>query len=355
TFHSPKPFTVEGCRVEIKKSGRSFTTAYADAMIDLMERDPQVVAVTAAMPDGTGISKVMSKFPDRSFDTGICESHALDMCAGMAKTGLKPFFAVYSTFSQRALDQVFQEAALQGLPVRLCMDRAGYVGGDGAVHHGFLDVSMFRLFPGAAVLAASDEPNLRAGLEFMRQYEQGPSFIRYPRDNVAELPLEPVTPPYMLGKAHLVRPASGGKPDLAILAYGHSVYHAKAAIDTLREQGYDIALHDGRFAKPVDVELLTELFESRIPVLTVEDHARIGGFGAAVLEAAHDHRLPVDRLHRLAMPDRWIYQDSRNSQLAEAGIDPAGIARAVRQVLEPGSTLTPEITVTATAPTTLRP
>ena len=148
-FHSPSPFVVEGCRVEMKKSGRSFTTAYADAMVDMMKKDKKVYAVTAAMPDGTGLNKVIPMFPERSLDTGICESHAMDMCAGLAKTGIKPFFAVYSTFVQRAMDQVFQEITLQGLPVRICLDRAGFVGDDGAVHHGFMDITpTFKALPG---------------------------------------------------------------------------------------------------------------------------------------------------------------------------------------------------------------
>jgi len=346
TFHSPKPFVVEGCRVELKSGGRSFTAAYADGMIDLMERDEKVFAVTAAMPDGTGLSKVMSRFPDRTIDTGICESHAMDMCAGMAKSGIRPFFAVYSTFAQRALDQVFQEVALQGLPVRVCMDRAGYVGGDGAVHHGFMDVSMFRLFPKAAVLAPSDEQNLQAGLEFMRQYDEGASFIRYPRDNVADEPVQAEVPPFELGKANLVRPAEGDKPQLAILAYGTQVYYSLEALDELKRQGYDIAVYDARFAKPIDIELIRELVEADIPVLTVEDHTLTGGFGAAVLEACNDERISCDQIHRLGMPERWVKQDSRNKQLADTGLDASGIARRVRQILDSDAKHAPEVHVT---------
>ncbi|MCC7145566.1 MAG: 1-deoxy-D-xylulose-5-phosphate synthase [Phycisphaeraceae bacterium] len=342
TFHSPKPFTVEGCRVELKKSGRSFTSAYADAMIELMEKDPKVFAVTAAMPDGTGLNKVMGKFPERTLDTGICESHAMDMCAGMAKTGLKPFFALYSTFAQRAMDQVFQEVALQGLAVRVCMDRAGLVGGDGAVHHGFMDVAMFRVFPGAVILAASDEQNLKAGLEFMRQYERGPSFIRYPRDSVAEVPLQDSPPAFEMGKANLVKPAKGRKPDLAILAYGTQVYQAAKAIETLEAEGHDVALYDARFAKPVDIELLAELIESGVRILTVEDHGVTGGFGSCVLEACHDHRLPTEGVYRLGIPERWIYQDSRVNQLAETGLDAAGIAKKVREILDDAGALVGE-------------
>ncbi len=348
-FHSPKPFTVEGCRVELKKGGRSFTTAFADAMTDLMREDERVFAVTAAMPDGTGLAKVMSEFPDRTLDTGICESHAMDMCAGMAKAGVKPFFAVYSTFSQRALDQVFQEVSLQGLPVRVCMDRAGFVGGDGAVHHGFMDVSMFRVFPGAAVLAAADEPTLRAGLEFMRQYEDGPSFIRYPRDEVAVSPLQAQTPPFELGKANLVRPARNARPELAILAYGTMLYAAADALDELAPQGYNIALYDARFAKPVDIALIADLVGQRVPILTIEDHFLTGGFGAAVLEACHQEGLSTTGIHRLGMAEKWVAQDSRKKQLAEAGYDAIGIARKVRQILDDAAGLglaaTPSIEV----------
>ncbi|MFZ9915442.1 MAG: 1-deoxy-D-xylulose-5-phosphate synthase, partial [Phycisphaerales bacterium] len=211
TFHSPSPFTMmnddgeelvsEGCRVELKKSARSFTSAFGDILSDLMARDPKVVACTAAMPDGTGVSKVIGRYPERVFDTGICESHALDMMAGLAKTGWKPFFAVYSTFLQRAFDQCFQEVSLQGLSVRLCLDRAGFVGGDGAVHHGFCDISMLSALPNACLIAAMDEPSLRAAVDFMADFEKGLSAVRYPRDAVSAMYAGEPCPPFVLGKA----------------------------------------------------------------------------------------------------------------------------------------------------------
>lgn len=334
-FHSPSAFTVEGCRVELKKSGRSFTAAYADAMIELMERDDRIVAVTAAMPDGTGLAKVMSRFPERTIDTGICESHAMDMCAGMARSGVRPFFAVYSTFAQRALDQVFQEVALQGLPVRVCMDRAGYVGGDGAVHHGFMDISLFRLFPDVVLMAAADEPTLRTALTFMASYDAAASFLRYPRDNVAASPLqgEGDCPPFELGKANLVH-GDEQAADVAILAYGTMVYEALAAVkNELAPQGYSVALYDARFAKPVDADLVQSLLEREVPVLTLEDHLLAGGFGSAVLEAMHERGVPTTRLTRMGMPMKWIGPDSRKNQLAEVGLDPASIARRVRAIV----------------------
>jgi len=183
------------------------------------------------------------------------------------------------------------------------------------------------------LLAASDEPNLRAALEFMRHHDAGPSFVRYPREAVADPPLEHAVPPFTLGTAHLVRPAVGERPDLAILALGTQVYRAHQALALLADEGYDIALYDARFAKPVDLPLLRRLTADGVPILTVEDHSLIGGFGAAVVEACSDHHLPTDAIHRLGMPDRWVYQGSRDGQLAEVGLDPSGIARTVRKIL----------------------
>ena len=345
-FHSPKPFKVNGSHAELtKKGGRSFTAAFADALIDLMAQDDKIFAVTAAMPDGTGLDKVMPRFPERTLDTGICEAHAMDMCAGMAKAGLKPFFAVYSTFALRALDQVFQEVALQGLPVRVCMDRAGYVGGDGAVHHGFMDIALFKVFPNVVLMAPSDEPNLRAALAFMSGHDAGASFVRYPRDSVAETPLQADPPPFEPGKANLVQPANGARPDLAILAYGPLVYQARDAIYELSQQGYDVALYDARFAKPIDVELIRSLLEADVPILTVEDHILPGGFGACVLEACNEQHIPTDAIYRLGMPGRWMHPETRANQLAQVGLDAAGIARTIRDILDTAAAQAPKIHV----------
>jgi len=334
TFHSPKPFVVNGCRVEVKSSGRSYTSAFADAMIQLMQDDGKIVAVTAAMPDGTGLADVAKAMPGRVIDTGICESHAMDMCAGMAKAGVKPFFAVYSTFAQRAVDQVFQEVALQKLPVRVCMDRGGFVGGDGAVHHGFMDIAMLRALPNVVQLAPCDEATLKLGLEFMRQYEEGASFIRYPRDNVPVKPLQQHTPPFELGKANLVHASRSDRPALAVLAYGVMVNTALAALTELEQQGYDIAIYDARFAMPIDMTLVRSLIEQRVPIVTIEDHALEGGFGSIVLDACNNAGLPTDGIRRLGMPRQWIGPDSRGNQLAEAGLTPARLAAAVREMLD---------------------
>ena len=335
-FHSPSAFKIEtmeneGCKVEMKKGGRSFTAAFGEILTSLMERDPKVVACTAARPDGTGINKVIDKFPTRVWDSGICESHAFDMMAGLAKTGWKPFFAVYSTFLQRAFDQAFQEAALQGLPVRLCLDRAGLVGGDGAVHHGFCDIALLSVLPKACIMAAMDESSLRACVNFMNDYSEGISSVRYPRDNVSPRFEGVPCPPFEMGKA---RQLVGHKnPDAAILTFGVCAIDAAEALEKLDGE-YAVELYDGRFAKPIDGDLLRRLLTAGTPVITVEDHSIRGGFGAAVLETCNALGLDTRLVTRMALPDQWIYQGERKEQLAEAGIDGASIARTVRAILE---------------------
>lgn len=372
-FHSPAPFVREGCRVEIKKDGRSFTAAIGEILVEAMKHDPKILTATAAMPDGTGINKTLAAFPDRSFDTGICESHALDMMAGLAKTGWKPFFAVYSTFMQRAFDQAFQESSLQGLPVRLLMDRAGLVGGDGAVHHGFCDIALLRTLPAAAIVAPIDEPSMVEAVEFMRCYEEGLSAARYPRDNVSELVVSRLgkTPRFELGKARCLTPEfdrgaalqsrgsdghlipaleSQSTEDVAVLAFGTPAIDALRAADALKGE-YAVSVYDARFAKPVDAVLVRELLSRNIPIVTVEDHSIIGGFGAAVLEAAQEQHLDASRIVRLGLPDSWIIQDSRARQLEIAGIDQAGITRGIRQAAELGMrSASPRVIATIASP-----
>jgi len=337
TFHSPKAFTVEqdaarGCRVEMKSGGRSFTSAFGEALLAIMERDDKVVCATAAMADGTGVAGALERFPDRAFDTGICESHAVDMMAGLAKCGLKPFLAVYSTFLQRAFDQAFQEVALQGLPVRLCLDRAGLVGGDGAVHHGFCDVALLRTLPDAVITAAIDEPSLLAALEFMLGWDASLSAVRYPRDSVSDR-FAGACPAFELGKARLLTPAfadlDAAAPDVAVLAFGTPALAAMEAAESLASE-YRVAVWDARFAKPIDADLVEALLSRRIPVVTLEDHSIVGGFGSAVLEAGAERGLDASGVVVHGIPDRWVLQDSRSVQLREVGLDAEGIARQIR-------------------------
>ena len=333
TFHSPKPFKVDEGKVSLSSSGRTFTAAFAEALTELMEVDSRVVALTAAMPDGTGLAAVRKKFPERVIDVGIAESAAVDIAAGLAKTGHRPVVTIYSTFLQRSFDQIFQEVSLQNLPVIFAIDRAGLVGGDGAVHHGFCDVSLLRTLPNMILMAPADEEQMRLALKWAVNAEQ-PCALRYPRDTVPEAGEEvglDEQAEFEVGRARQMRSGTDG----AVLAYGSVVYDALKAAEKLRESGQEIAVWDARFAKPIDEKLLAELLsgENRVPLVTVEDHALAGGFGSAVLEAAQRMKLDTRGIRCLGIPDRYIKHNSRADQLAEVGIDVDGIAAAISECL----------------------
>jgi 1-deoxy-D-xylulose-5-phosphate synthase len=340
-MHSPSSFTVNGCQVEIKKgSGKTWTTAFADAMIALASSDSRVVALTAAMPDGTGLSKFEKMHPDRYYDTGICESHLVGMAAGLCKAGLRPFAAIYSTFIQRAFDQIWQEVALNHLPIVFCMDRAGYVGDDGAVHHGFMDQAFLRPMPGMVLMAPSDEAELNRALRFALSLDTVCA-IRYPRDNVpaqdfVELSPSPGTPGegrgeghWVLGRSRVLRHGS----DATLIVYGALVENAMLAAQLLSMDNIEVELIDARFCKPLDAEMLSRVLRPGYPVLTVEDHSLQNGFGSAVLEHAVAHQLPTEQITRLGMPDRLLAHATRKEQLAEVGLDPVGLAASVRDAV----------------------
>ncbi|HEY2586020.1 MAG TPA: 1-deoxy-D-xylulose-5-phosphate synthase [Tepidisphaeraceae bacterium] len=347
-FHSPAAFRVEGCRVEINKgTGKSWTTAFADAMIELANKDPRVIALTAAMPDGTGLSKYEKVHPDRYIDTGICESHLAAMAAGMCKSGLRPFAAVYSTFTQRAYDQIWQEIVLNRQPVVFCMDRAGFVGDDGAVHHGFMDQAFLRPLPGMVLMAPSDEAELNRALRLALSLDTA-SALRYPRDNVPatnfdqtiEEPLrEAASQEWEVGKSRTLREGT----DATIVAYGALVQNALLAAEELSADGLSVGVVDARFCKPVDGDMLARVLKPSHPVLTVEDHSLQNGFGSAVVEFAVTHRLPTEDLTRLGMPDRLIAHATRKEQLAEVGLDAGGIARSVRDAIRAAASKTERV------------
>jgi 1-deoxy-D-xylulose-5-phosphate synthase len=336
-FHSPKPFRVEGGKVTARSSGgRSWTTAFVDTLTQFVETDDRVYAMTAGMPDGTGLLKMAEQFPDRWRDIGIAESCTVDIAAGMAKAGLRPVAAIYSTFLQRAFDQVFQEVALQGLPVMFCIDRAGLVGDDGPVHHGFLDITYLRGLPGMVLMAPMDELELYEAMKLGFQL-RGPCAIRYPRDTVPE-PLADC-PPFELGVARCLREGS----DASVLCYGTACGPALAAADMLAEEGVEVAVVNARFARPIDEKMIARAFDGRSPVITVEDHSVAGGFGSAVLETAQQLGVAAPHVARLGIPaDRFIAHGARSEQLAECGIDATGIASAVMRAIESCAAVVPE-------------
>jgi len=328
-FHSPSAYTVEnGQAVFPKRKRPTWTNIFAEALIDLAGRDERIVAITAAMPHGTGLAKFRESFPERTIDVGICESHAVAMAAGLARGGLRPVVAIYSTFLQRAMDQVFQEISLQKLPVVLCMDRAGLVGSDGAVHHGFMDIAYLRPLPGMVLMAPADAAELRAALQFALSGDF-PAAIRYPRDVVPpELPGK--CPPFELGRARVTRAGDDG----TLLCYGTAVEPAMAAADILHnEQGIEVAVVNARFAKPLDTPRITRLINAGKPVLVCEDHSTIGGFGAAVMELAAARGLRADNVRLLGLPDRFIAHAARGEQLAEAGLDAANLAAEIGDMI----------------------
>jgi 1-deoxy-D-xylulose-5-phosphate synthase len=327
-FHSPGKLNVVGDSVQVVKSSRkSWTSAFADAALEVVREDKRVYALTAAMPDGTGVAKIREGLPQRGLDCGIAESCTVDIAAGMAKAGLRPLACIYSTFLQRAFDQIFQEVVLQKLPVIFCIDRAGLVGDDGAVHQGYLDIAYLRGFQNMVLMAPADEPELRRALRFALSLDV-PSAIRYPRDTVPD-PLGDA-PLFQLGKSRVVLDG----PDATILAYGSEVAYALEAADTLAAEDIFVSVVDARFAKPIDEDMVTTAITRGGPVITVEDHSLTGGFGSAVLETAHRLGLPTESIIRLGLaPEVFYRHGSRAGQLAEAGIDAAGIAATVRRAV----------------------
>ena len=342
-YHSPKPFVVESGKVTVKSSGgKNWTGAFVECLMELAEHDPRIYAMTAGMPDGTGLNKFMDRFPERGRDMGIAESCTVDVAAGLAKSGMRPVCAIYSTFLQRAFDQVFQEVSLQGLPVMFCLDRAGLVGGDGAVHHGFLDIAYLRGLPGMVLMAPIDEVELLESMRFGLTLNL-PCAIRYPRD-VVPAPM-PDCPRFEMGKSRRLRDGD----DATILSYGTTAAAALAAAEMLAHQGLEVGVVAARFAKPVDREMVRSALIGGRAVVTVEDHSIAGGFGSAVLESAQELGLDASRLVRLGMPvDRFVAHGSRSGQMAECGIDATGIAAAVQRLLEVPEPAAP---VVKTAPT----
>lgn len=328
-FHSPSAYTVkDGQAVFAQRKRPTWTDTFASALTDRARKDPRIVALTAAMPDGTGLVRFRDALPERILDVGISESHALAAAAGMAKAGLKPVVAIYSTFMQRAFDQVFHECALQHLPVVLCMDRAGLVGSDGAVHHGFADLAIFRVLPGMTLLAPADAEELAAAMDFALD-QPGPVALRYPRDEVPA-PLPGTCEPFQLGRARTVREGS----DANVLALGPMVGPALDAAGKLQNTAdLSVGVLNARFVKPLDVTAITPLLSERKPLLVVEDHARIGGLGSAVLELAADRGLDASAVRLLGIPDRFVPHASRAEQLTEVGLDAETIARTLEDLI----------------------
>ena len=327
TFHSPAPFyRKNGSVVKIKTTGSvSYTRIARDAILQRMRADPRVAVITAAMCQGNMLEPVRDEFPSRFFDVGICESHAVAFAAGLAKTGLRPIVDIYSTFLQRSFDQVFQEMALQNLPVLLMLDRAGIVGPDGPTHHGAFDLAYLRLFPNLTIMAPGDTTDLVEMLRFALDQE-GPTAIRYPKAAVATL--DRPAAPIELGKSEVFRWGEDGM----ILACGTLLSASLDAADLLSQEGLDIGVINARFVKPLDAEVILRAVKECPWVVTVEEGSLPCGFGSAVLEAVCDAGLDTRRIRRVGIPDRFIEHGDRQELLSSLGLDAPGIAEACRQL-----------------------
>ncbi|WP_288571200.1 1-deoxy-D-xylulose-5-phosphate synthase [uncultured Mitsuokella sp.] len=312
-----------------KKAGcaPSYTSAFSKALIDLAKDRPDILAITAAMPSGTGLKAFGQAYPKRFFDVGIAEEHAMTLAAGMAAAGMHPVIALYSTFAQRAYDQLIHDVCLQNLPVTLCLDRAGLVGEDGPTHHGVFDLSYLRQMPNMCVMAPKDEEELRHMLATAIAIE-GPAAVRYPRGAGLGVPLTDSLETLPVGKAEVLQEEG----NIAFLAVGTMVEKAKEAAAILKEEGIEAAVVNMRFIKPLDTELLGEMARTKRLLITAEENVLAGGFGSAVAEYLADHGIEVPLL-RFGIPDRFIEQGTRRELLSLCGLQPDEMAERIRERL----------------------
>ncbi len=317
-LHSVSKFNViTGEQAKTPPGPPAYTKVFAEALIAEAERDPDIVAITAAMPSGTGLDRFGKRFPDRCFDVGIAEQHAVTFAAGLACEGMKPFCAIYSTFLQRAYDQVVHDVAIQGLPVRFAMDRAGPVGADGATHAGSFDVTYLGCLPGFVLMAPADEGELVHAVATAVSINDRPSAFRYPRGEGLGVKLPDAPQVWPIGKGRLIHEGN----NIAIISYGTRLADSLKAADELAARGLPATVVDARFAKPLDAALIEQVARHHEVLITIEE-ASIGGFGSAVLhhlawKGLLDHGLKV---RPMVLPDKFIDHDSQAKQLAEAGL-----------------------------------
>ena len=329
-YHGVTPFEpVDGKFIKNKSTGTtiSFSQAFGDKLGELMERDEKVVVLTAAMLSGTGIVKLQPKYPDRVLDVGIAEGHAVTCSAGLATTGNKPFVAIYSTFLQRALDHIIHDVAIQKLPVRFMLDRAGFVGADGPTHHGLYDLTYLRMIPNMTIMVPRNGAELRGMMELACNYENGPLAIRYPRGNTAELD-ENKSPQIEFGKAHILRKGR----DVALFAVGSMVDTAEDVADVLEAKGFSTAVINARFVKPLDEKVIVR-FGGKVKMLvSLEENTIHGGFGSGVLETLSEKGICVPTL-QIGVPDRFIAQGSPEEQRQAAELSPEQISTRILERL----------------------
>ena len=327
-FHGVGPFEIETGKVLKGKGGAaSYTAVFGSTISKLAAEDERIVAITAAMPDGTGLTGFSREYPERFFDVGIAEQHGVTFAAGMAAEGRRPVFAVYSSFLQRAYDQVFHDVCLQNLPVTFALDRGGVVGSDGPTHHGAFDISYLRHLPNMVLMAPKDENELQHMLMTATSLDR-PAAVRYPRGNGYGVPLDQELKSLPLGRAEMLQAGRDG----ALLALGTMVYPALEAARALEEQqGLSFTVVNARFVKPLDEMMILELAQKHGRLVTLEENVLQGGFGTAVLELLEEKGLTGVRVLRLGYPDKYIPQGEQHELRSMLGLDAAGIAASVKE------------------------
>ena len=330
-YHGVVKFDVAtGAQQKSKTAAPQYTKVYAEALIKEARKDERIVAITAAMPSGTGLDLFQKEFPNRTFDVGIAEQHGVTFAAGLATEGFKPFATIYSTFLQRAYDQVVHDVAIQRLPVRFAMDRAGLVGADGPTHAGSFDIAYLGCLPGFVLMAAADEAELVHMVSTAVAIDDRPSALRYPRGEGIGVPLPAEGKPLEIGKGRIVREGS----KIALFSFGARLAECLKAADELATYGLSTTVADARFAKPLDVDLLLRLAREHEVLVTVEEGS-IGGFGGFVMQALAEHGI-LDRglkVRSMVLPDIFVDQDSPNAMYAKAGLDAKGIVAKAFQAL----------------------
>jgi 1-deoxy-D-xylulose-5-phosphate synthase len=334
-YHGVSKFdTATGTQFKGKTNAPSYTSVFAKALMAEAEVDPKIVAITGAMPAGTGVEAFSKRFPERAFDVGIAEQHGVTFAAGLATQGFRPFCAIYSTFLQRAYDQVVHDVAIQSLPVRFAMDRAGLVGADGPTHAGAYDVAYLGCLPGFVIMAAADEAELMHMVRTMATIDDRPSAVRYPRGEGVGIDLPERGEVLDIGKGRLIR--EGGGP-IALLSFGARLQECLEAANELTARGLSTTVADARFAKPLDEELIRRLAVEHEVLITIEEGA-IGGFGAQVQQFLSNAGL-LDRgqlrLRSMVLPDRFIEHGSPKGMYEEAGLNATHIATLARLTLDP--------------------
>jgi 1-deoxy-D-xylulose-5-phosphate synthase len=336
-FHACPPFVRE-TGVPAKKAARpSYTQIAIDTLVKLAREDKRVVAITAAMCEGTGLNTFEKEFPDRIYDVGIAEQHAVTFAAGLAAQGMRPVVAMYATFLQRAYDQVVHDVATQNLPVTFCIDRGGLVAEDGTTHHGAFDYAYLRHMPNMVVMAPKDENELQHMLKSSLQYD-GPASVRYPRGVSLGIQMDAAPKALPIGKGELLRDGT----DVAIVAIGVPVWQAVKAAEQLGQEGLSTAVINARFAKPLDHELIMEVAKRVRYVVTVEEGCKMGGFGSAVLEALSDAGLTGVTTKILGLPDWYIEQGPQDLLREKYGLTAEGIYQSVKDLVGKATTASRE-------------